>query len=623
MNDLTFEKKDGFDIVKMKGTGFIGELGSPMLPAKGINMIIPTDMDVESINIDQKSEVALKGKYYLYPIQSSDKKSVDPKSSDFIQPDKDIYDKDQPYPNEMIKVLHAGYFDGANRIVSISICPFQYNPTKGELTMLTNISFTLNLKSSKDQPIYVNRRSKSSQEIYDKSLEALVDNKNAIGIYGKKPKEIVDDSFYNNEKKLTKSTSTNESKPKQPMSITPHPYMIITNESLKPYFNYLKYYLISKSIWVEVVTLTDVYAYYPTGDLTSHIYDNAGKLRECLHDCYGSGTTWVLLGGDHTIVPVRYGVGTAYIWPQGPVEHSIPADLYFSDFNGDWNVNGNSKYGEIYPLDNPDYYPEVFVGRLPFKTGQEILNWTNKVIQYEQNPFAGNPLIYKKILWSESDNLDFGPFEILHNNPIQFFPTNYYQIEMKEYPPNDHPAPWYPKGTEIIDTINHGFHFYNIYNHGDSYYFAVATPGDNAGYPKYGVFARNSYTASGYYDYPADPYNGFDNITNNFTIIYSTACSSAAFDADNLQGRDCLPRAFLGMTVGGPAYIGNTRAGLDCNSKDLHKAFLKSLYVDGLTHIGQAEAFSKVILPEYWSDATDVHYLSLTNNLFGDPSMNI
>jgi hypothetical protein len=151
------------------------------------------------------------------------------------------------------------------------------------------------------------------------------------------------------------------------------------------------------------------------------------------------------------------------------------------------------------------------------------------------------------------------------------------------------------------------------------------TKGDNSPLfttGKNGIFSMDSYDSYVSPLYNTETGNGFDNITTDYTIMYITACSSAAYDDSTyLQGKYCLPRAYLGLTTGGPAYIGNTRQGVIPGSGNkLHRAFLYSLYTLGLTNIGQTIASSKVWVA---TDAAWRHYFSFTNNLFGDPSMNI
>ena len=162
-------------------------------------------------------------------------------------------------------------------------------------------------------------------------------------------------------------------------------YVVVTSQALAPSFDRFVEWKRRKGVSIEVVTIEDVYASY-SGDLVSGIYDNAGKLRQFLNDAYnnGSGIEYALLVGKHDIVPIRHG------WYKDTTTNDnyiIPTDLYFADFDGNWDSNNNGYYGE--PADNVDFYPEIFVGRLLVQSASEVENWTDKLISYENYPGNG------------------------------------------------------------------------------------------------------------------------------------------------------------------------------------------------------------------------------------------
>ena len=84
-------------------------------------------------------------------------------------------------------------------------------------------------------------------------------------------------------------------------------------------------------------------------------------------------------------VPARY----SHVYPW--YEESFLCDLYFADIydeNGNfssWDSNGNGVFGEwnINGKDILDMYPDVYVGRLPFKNRNQVEMMVNKIITYE------------------------------------------------------------------------------------------------------------------------------------------------------------------------------------------------------------------------------------------------
>jgi len=159
------------------------------------------------------------------------------------------------------------------------------------------------------------------------------------------------------------------------------------------------------------VIVEDIFSEY-SGDLVSGIYDEAGKIREFLKDMYTNYCLeYVLLGGDNTVLPIRYGFGD--INDQDPQRDNfseyIPTDLYYAEYNGDWNVDADTLFGEPFNLldtlddDDPEYESEVYVGRILCRSSEEVSNWTTKLKKYEINPGNGNGSYLTKSFMIQSD----------------------------------------------------------------------------------------------------------------------------------------------------------------------------------------------------------------------------
>lgn len=488
------------------------------------------------------------------------------------------------------------------------MCPFTYEPINGKLTLLTKISFTVNLKPSPEKAIHVKRRAKIAQEAYDQALRALVDNPEDIAAYQQLPDSIYDDNVTAN------SSTESQMQPNLPPEPPPYPLAgpltVITSPELASSFQAFINQKAADGIRVKVVTTTQIEYYFTNGDQISNpaIDDPAGCIRQYLHDeAYLDGCTWVLLVGDQNAVPSRY-VPDSY-------GGKIPTDLYYSDLSGNWSPGFLS----------PNLNPTLFVGRLPFTSSQDIATWTNKLIQYETNPFPGNTSALTKVLWSISDQMeDDGEYK----QDSTTFPSSFTQTIMRESPSGHVPTdPSSPTGTQIINTLNSGYGFYIMCHHGSPDRVAVRTDTTGSwrsvagynGYPKWGIFSYD-YLDSYAGGYNVESGNGFDNTTNNCTIVYSIACDVAAYDSTaerdgdpGITSADCMAKAWLRVPGGGPAFLGNTREGLVGSSSILEQRFLNELFNKGNVRIGQAEADSKLDDPDL--------FLAESHNLFGDPSM--
>ncbi|MEO0079403.1 MAG: C25 family cysteine peptidase [candidate division WOR-3 bacterium] len=149
--------------------------------------------------------------------------------------------------------------------------------------------------------------------------------------------------------------------------------------------------MIEKGIWATIVTPEMIYQTGIAGR------DNAEKIRNWL--IYGwqhCGLTWLLLGGDDKQVPIRYGYAINN-YPDEWSEWVMPADLYFSDLTGEWDLDNDGRWGE--PTDDqPDVYPEIFAGRIPCRTPEEVQNWVYKELFYEKTGSQDLSLLPKD-LW--------------------------------------------------------------------------------------------------------------------------------------------------------------------------------------------------------------------------------
>lgn len=118
-SDLMFETKDGYDIVKVKGTSFMGDVGKPMLPVKYIHLIIPQETEADSVNIEIHSGYQIPGSYNIYPAQPPVAIGED---TTFIPPDSSIYNKDNPYPSRKVRIISTENL-GGSKIATIAFYP--------------------------------------------------------------------------------------------------------------------------------------------------------------------------------------------------------------------------------------------------------------------------------------------------------------------------------------------------------------------------------------------------------------------------------------------------------------------------------------------------------------------
>ena len=94
------------------------------------------------------------------------------------------------------------------------------------------------------------------------------------------------------------------------------------------------------------------------------------------------GIKYVLIVGSHDSIPMRY----CYPDPQthNIYDWKVPTEYYYADLTGDWDTEGDGFYGES-GNDDADYYPEVYVGRIPMDEKEDIQNFCTKTMLFEKD----------------------------------------------------------------------------------------------------------------------------------------------------------------------------------------------------------------------------------------------
>ena len=133
-----------------------------------------------------------------------------------------------------------------------------------------------------------------------------------------------------------------------------------------------------------VVLLSQVYA-------SSSGRDEQEKLRNFIRQAYSEwGTTHVLLAGDNEQIPCRL----CWVEINSQYRDWIPTELYYSALDGDWDKDGDDRFGE--PEDSVDLIPDVLLGRLPLATPAEMETFVDRFLTYTGDstaPYLENVLL--------------------------------------------------------------------------------------------------------------------------------------------------------------------------------------------------------------------------------------
>ncbi len=559
-SELVFSKLKGYDQVFLAGCDLTANVGEPQLPVRLVNLVIPDGARVEEVEILATESEELPGSYLLYPVQPPQilsKAGPIP----FVEPKSQIYSSSL-YPQEIVEYRGSGSLSGY-QVTSFLVYPLQYLPLEKSLRFHSQIDFAVRF-SSGPKPSPTIKRSERVERFIQRTVGSLVLNPQDIreiqGIKGKSSTLLPPGGFE---------------------------YVIITGESYVPYFQPLADWKMKKGTPAVIVTTDSIYA-------NCSGQDNQEKIRNFIKDAYQNrGTVWVLLGGDTGIIPTR--LAYAMDCETGnPADNDIPCDLYYSDLDGTWDLNGNHIYGEV--ADSVDMLSDVFVGRASVSTHQEAQAWVSKVLTYEKNPptdYQLDMLFAAEILWWDPYT-DSGVGKNMIDDlfvPPRFDPiTKLYESQGNE------------SRASVMAAMNEG---QNIINHD--------------GHAWYTVMGVGNYEYLGISDMDA-LHNGPRN-----SILFSIGCWPAAFDFD------CIAEHFVNNPDGGGvAYIGNSRYGWGSPgnpgygySDRFDNQFYRFLFQDDIYHIGATLAFDKAFYVPRSQQENVYRWCEYEINLLGDPEMPI
>ncbi|HEC78576.1 MAG TPA: hypothetical protein ENI34_05455, partial [candidate division WOR-3 bacterium] len=485
------------------------------MPAVYLNYIIPPDAQADSIIVSQFQLVQIPGDYLIYPAQPS---GFTGETLPWVPPDTIIYNSDSLFPGSFIRITNAGIMDGA-RIVTIELRPLQYRPKTGRLYIVRQIQFEFVFGSNGLPELRPQIRGRYEQALYDAAIRKFVENDYEISAYYQRP------------------TIVEENEIGTLAPIPGAPGVIIAPEEFHNAFQPYADWMTDQGTKTILITPEYIYSAFPQG------VDGAEKIRLYIKWCYQhAGGTYFILGGDDyssggvSFLPVRY-CYSLYTVPPEDSNFSVPCDLYFSDLTGDWDQDGDGKWGEIGD-DDADRYPEVYVGRLTPYCVQEVNNWIRKVFGYEKNP----NLVHTTALWLYKD-MDIG-------DAPSVFP-DYFTHDFIEM--ND--------AQEAVENyLSYGYGINNIHCHGVR-----------------DTFSDISLTikVAGYWPYTPSQFNdGLNNLANfdKYYFIYSLACQYGGYDSHLIDDDDpqtppiyptdtCIADAFTDTysdNIGACAFLGYT-----------------------------------------------------------------
>jgi hypothetical protein len=100
---------------------------------------------------------------------------------------------------------------------------------------------------------------------------------------------------------------------------------------------------------------------------------------------YKPAAEWLLLVGDADVIPVpqiRADINGSDVWWE--LQDFAYSDYFYAGLDSSWDQDGNGIYGEV--IQDYDWTPELYVGRLPVGSEEELDTVLKKLNNYEKQP---------------------------------------------------------------------------------------------------------------------------------------------------------------------------------------------------------------------------------------------
>lgn len=315
----------------------------PALPLRSVAVLVPNGAELLNFSFSSTDSLIKEGillEQVVLPVPSS-LPLVNQVNSEIFR---------ASFPNELVTysstMVQRGY-----TWFSFTFSPFRYNGKSGELSLVKklklDVSYSLNEKhTSVVRPDRAVIRSLNERMLNPGDLE-----------------------LYYPRDEISQSKSSTEQ----------IDYLIITTGELADGFKPLLEWKARKGLKTGITTLDEI----------SEIYDDATiqlKIKRYLYDRYvDGGLKWVLLGGDHDLIPVQACYSIIVNGSTTIEDASLPTDLFYSCFDNrfDWNATIDEKIGQVYKDDN-DLVPDIYLSRIPVRNMEHVKVFVEKTLNYEK-----------------------------------------------------------------------------------------------------------------------------------------------------------------------------------------------------------------------------------------------
>ena len=554
--------------ISLDGTRSFGNPGEPDLPWFGYKLLLPVGSEAREVVVKRSGEIRYSLEDIIIPVQTQYPLSHK-KIEAWDEPADEIYLADAVFPGKADKGLRTEFMNG-HPIAFGAVSPFDYNPRENELVFYSRIDVQVNYTSTFRATAAMNLLKKDAFTV--ERLKTSVDNFFQIPQYS-----FVRDSGYE--------------------------YLMIIDGAKTAQWQPLADFYMNRGISVMLQAVDQIIVNYDG-------QDEQEKIRNFIIDFYAENPLrYVLLGGDTDVIPHR---GFYVNMGSGNTDADIPADMYYSCLDGNWNYNSNSYWGEA---QEADLAPELALGRICYNNNAEIANQINKIFMYQVAPvedqiksagFVGEWL-WDGPTWG-GDYMD----EMIGGSSSHGYTTA------------GVPSDW------DIDTL-----YDRSYGSADSWGASQIRPFLSNGanlvnhlghsYTNYNMRLSNSQATA------ASITN--DGAAQNFSIYFTQGCYAGSFDnrgtEPNSYSDDCITEKFTSLPTSAAGMISHSRYGWGVQgstngaSQYFHREYIDAIFGEDIHALGYTLVDSKIDNIPFITGSPVMYWVSYETNLFGCPVTSI
>lgn len=533
-----------------------GEIGSPSLPYYSVRLLLPQGTEASSAEVYFSDFVEVEGEYNLYPIQR-----FVPYSSAETLPfskNEDVYAIKSELPEQAHTDVKTHYLNGY-AFAFLNFTPLRYVPSTGKIRYAKTVKIVVNTVPEKEDHSAMLRENHYSMN----SVRSLAQNAEVMREY--------------------KSRAT---------TLSGYDMLVVTRERFVDDFSEYKDYYNSIGIRTKVVSTEYIYS-----EMEGRDYQE--KIRNYIIQEYqNEGIFMVTIGGDVNVVPHR---GLYASVNGGETENfEIPADMYYSCLDGNWNDDGDDKWGEI---EEADLLPEVGISRLTFtNSSSQASKMIHKSLSYQRSPVLGE--LRNVLLGSEKAD----------NTPT--YGGDYLELIIGEHDDNDYYTVGIPEDYNFTRVYaEHGnwsrMNIMNAINRGAQSIHHVGHAGTN-------------YVAAMFKeDFEDGEFSSLNGKDHNYTYFFSHGCHCGALD------EVCVMKRMVAIDNFCFAAIGNSREGFYMSgtsegpSAHLHREMISAQYGDNISILAMALRESKIKTAPWAQEIDGYRWNTYCMNILGDGAVSV